>query len=158
MQANLLNESGSVKRAASSTTTSSAAQGLLAQYAVDSLNKSLLDTQRQWVLANGSTGNLGDDLALLGALSSWRGYEGDAAALGETIVNTYFADGQLNGQVALSDLDLESMMLLGRGAPYDEALSVIQKGFIGAQFPLYYSEYNADKGTYNHQSSTPPTR
>ena len=64
VQANLLNESGSVKRAASSTTTSSAAQGLLAQYAVDSLNKSLLDTQRQWVLANGSTGNLGDDLAL----------------------------------------------------------------------------------------------
>lgn len=43
------------------------------------------------------------------------------------------------------------MMLLGRGAPYDEALSAIQKGFIGAQFPLYYSEYNADKGTYNHQ-------
>lgn len=42
-------------------------------------------------------------------------------------------------------------MLLGRGAPYDEALSAIQKGFIGAQFPLYYSEYNADKGTYNHQ-------
>lgn len=72
VQANLLNESGSVKRAAGSTTTSSAAQGLLAQYAVDSLNKSLLDTQRQWVLANGSTGNLGDDLALLGALSSWR--------------------------------------------------------------------------------------
>ena len=151
VQANLLNESGSVKRAAGSTTTSSAAQGLLAQYAVDSLNKSLLDTQRQWVLANGSTGDLGDDLALLGALSSWRGYEGDAATLGETIVNTYFADGQLNGQVALSDLDLESMMLLGRGAPYDEALSAIQKGFIGAQFPLYYSEYNADKGTYNHQ-------
>ena len=151
VQANLLNESGSVKRAAGSTTTSSAAQGLLAQYAVDSLNKSLLDTQRQWVVANGSTGGLGDDLALLGALSSWRGYEGDAATLGETIVNTYFADGQLNGQVALSDLDLESMMLLGRGAPYDEALSAIQKGFIGAQFPLYYSEYNADKGTYNHQ-------
>lgn len=151
VQANLLNESGSVKRAVGSTTTSSAAQGLLAQYAVDSLNKPLLDTQRQWVLANGSTGDLGDDLALLGALSSWRGYEGDAATLGETIVNTYFADGQLNGQVSLSDLDLESMMLLGRGAPYDEALSVIQKGFIGAQFPLYYSEYNADKGTYNHQ-------
>ena len=152
VQANLLNQSGTVKRQVGSNYISYDAQSLLAQYAVDSLNKSLLDTQRQWVALNGSTGDLGADLGLLGALSSWRGYEGDAATLGEKIVNTYFKDGKLNGTVELSDLDLESMMLLGRGAPYEQALSVVQKGYIGADLPLYYSEYNTQNGSYNKQA------
>lgn len=147
VQNNLLKTNGTVKKTTSSGAVSSTAQSFLAQYAVNSLNKSLLDTQKQWVDAKGSTGDLGDDLRLLQAMSAWKGYETQAMALREAILkkvdNSSFTE-----DVQLGDLNLPAIALLGDEQLSANALSIVQKGYISADFPLYYNTYDIDKQGY----------
>ena len=147
VQSNLLKADGTVKKAATVSNTSSTAQSFLAQYAVNSLNKSLLDTQKQWVDTNGSTGDLGDDLRLLQAMSAWKGYETQAMTLRQAVLSKV-KDSNFTGEVALSDLNLSAIALLGDEKLSANALSLIQKGYLGAEFPLYCTSYNTDKQSY----------
>ena len=96
---------GTVKMAEASKRTSSAAQSLLAEYASTAFDRELLNTQRNWLAANQTTGDLGDDLRFLKALSAQKGYEVDAMELEQQLIARYFPGNKLSGKVSLSDLD-----------------------------------------------------
>lgn len=144
----LLNSDGSVKTAPGSQKTDTRAQSLLAEYAALAGNEKLLSQQSQWVMKNGSTGDLGDDLRLYAALASHPVGAQAAAKFKEQISKTYFPGNALSGKVSLSDLDLTA---LETAAPAlkEQALSVIRKGYISADFPLYYGQYDAKQKTYS---------
>ncbi len=72
---NLMLSDGTVKMAEASKRTSSAAQSLLMEYASTAFDRELLNTQRNWLAANQTTGDLGDDLRFSKALSAQKGYE-----------------------------------------------------------------------------------
>ena len=61
----------------------------------------------------------------------------------------YFQGNKLNGTVSLSDLNLEQISKLGVNGLADQALSVVQKGYISADFPFYYAQYNTKTGKYD---------
>lgn len=82
------------------------------------------------------TGDLGDDLRMYGAFSGVQGYEQDAKTLSAAIIKKYFQGNKLNGTVSLSDLNLEQISKLGVNGLADQALSVVQKGYISADFPF----------------------
>ncbi len=149
---NLMLSDGTVKTAEASKRTSSAAQSLLAEYASTAFDRELLNTQRNWLAANQTTGDLGDDLRFLKALSAQKGYEVDAMELEQQLIARYFPGNQLSGKVSLSDLDPSALSATHSPKLAEQALSVIEKGFIGSDFPLYYNEYNADKNSYSGQT------
>mgnify|MGYP003190929387 FL=1 len=145
---NLLNSDGSVKTAIGSSKTDSCAQSLLAEYAALAGNEKLLAQQSKWVTKNGSTGDLGDDLRLYAALSASSDGAQAANQLKEQISQTYFPGNTISGKVSLSDLNLKA---LATAAPElsEQALSIVRKGYISADFPLYYGQYDAQKNTYS---------
>lgn len=149
---NLLRSDGSVKVSESSAKTDVQAQSFLAQAAVNTFNRELLNQQRDWISKNKTAGNLGSDLRFLQALSMWRGYEGDSARLSEVIVKKYFPGNKLKGTVKLSNLDLQAMNYLHSDALVNEAQTVVEKGYISNTFPLYSTSYDADKKTYDQSS------
>ena len=65
------------------------------------------------------------------------------------IIKKYFQGNKLNGTVSLSDLNLEQISKLGVNGLADQALSVVQKGYISADFPFYYAQYNTKTGKYD---------
>lgn len=122
------------------------------EYASTAFDRELLNTQRNWLAANQTTGDLGDDLRFLKALSAQKGYEVDAMELEQQLIARYFPGNKLSGKVSLSDLDPSALAATHSPKLAEQALSVIEKGFIGSDFPLYYNEYNADKNSYSGQT------
>lgn len=147
---NLLVSDGSVKQSADSAKKSTQAQSILTEYAAAKKNTTILNQQKSWLAKNGGlTGDLGDDLRMYGAFSGVQGYEQDAKTLSAAIIKKYFQGNKLNGIVSLSDLNLEQISKLGVNGLADQALSVVQKGYISADFPFYYAQYNTKTGKYD---------
>lgn len=145
----LLNKDGSVASAPAD----SPAQSMLAEYAALSLKPELLQLQKSRLSTyNGTTGNLGNDLQMLRALSAWKGYETESLKLKQQISQQYFPGNQWSKTVALSDLDLGALELLGNKQIAETALQIVQKGYISPDFPLYQSEYNTEKKQYSDSS------
>lgn len=59
------------------------------EYASTAFDRELLNTQRNWLAANQTTGDLGDDLRFLKALSAQKGYEVDAMELEQQLIARY---------------------------------------------------------------------
>ena len=56
------------------------------EYASTAFDRELLNTQRNWLAANQTTGDLGDDLRFSKALSAQKGYEVDAMELEQQLI------------------------------------------------------------------------
>lgn len=129
---------------------SSQMQGMIAEYA--SLGGSLetLRNQIAWLAKHdGTTSSLGGDLGMYAAMSPHRGFEVQTMDLRHHILNTYFENDALKGKVKTGELHLDAIRKVGGEAAYNNALSVIEKAYISDQFPLYYSDYNADTKSYS---------
>ncbi len=107
-----------------------------------------------------------DDLRILRALraadEAWGGYGEDAAALGDAILRYNTDDGHLvdhydidtgkkAARLTLCYADFEAIKLLGEDdtALYDKTLALVEGGYIGDAFPLYYNAYDFKEGTYD---------
>ena len=113
-----------------------------------------------------------DDLRIYGALESadqlWGGYGEDAARLRESIYSKHTQDGKLvgfyefktgqkAGSVPLNYLDIKTLQEMAeKDARFEEvcqnALSVLQGGYLGDQFPLYSASYDYGEGAYSQES------
>ena len=150
----LLNPQGELALATSEIIKSRGNLRAMLDYATKGRGKATEDyvsnQQKSWLAKNsGLTGDLGDDLRMYGAFSGVQGYEQDAKTLSAAIIKKYFQGNKLNGTVSLSDLNLEQISKLGVNGLADQALSVVQKGYISADFPFYYTQYNTKTGKYD---------
>lgn len=113
-----------------------------------------------------------DDLRIYGALESadqlWGGYGEDAAKLRDAIYSGNTRDGKLvgfydfqtnqkAGSVPLNYLDPKTLQEMAeKDARFEEvyqnALSVLQGGYLGDQFPLYSASYDYGEEAYSQDS------